>query len=117
MNWKIFAIIAATAIATAAAVVFILQKQSCKRKMRFDSTDFDDDDFMDDIACAEQCSFMDDSVELSDKAEDLADDTKEAVSDAADKVQDAVSDVADKVEDSVEKAADAVEEAIDSFKK
>jgi uncharacterized protein YjbJ (UPF0337 family) len=105
MNWKIIAIIAATAIATAAAVVFILQKQSCKRKMRFDSTEFDDDDFMDDIACADQCSFMDDSVDLGDKAEEVADDAKDAVSDAA-----------DKVEDAVEKAADAVEEAIQEVK-
>ena len=53
MNWKVIAIIAATAIATAAAVVFILHKQNSKRKMRFDSSEFDDDDFMDDIACAE----------------------------------------------------------------
>ncbi len=105
MNWKIIAIIAATAIATAAAVVFILQKQSCKRKMRFDSTEFDDDDFMDDIACAEQCNFMDDSVDLEDKAEEVAD-----------KAKDTAEDLADKVEDAVEKAADAVEEAIDDVK-
>lgn len=102
MNWKIFAIIAATAIATAAAVVFILQKQNSKRKMRFDSTEFDDDDFMDDIACGEQCSFMDDSVDLNDKVEE-----------AADKAKDAAEEIADKVEDAVEKAADAVEDAID----
>ena len=105
MNWKIIAIIAATAIATAAAVVFILQKQSCKRKMRFDSTEFDDDDFMDDIVTGEQCNFMDDSVELSDKLDDAADKAKDAAVDAADKVQDAV-----------EKAADAVEDAIDDVK-
>ena len=90
MNWKVIAIIAATAIATAAAVVFILHKQNSKRKMRFDSSEFDDDDFMDDIACAEQCNFVDDSVDLSDAA--------------------------DKVEDAVEKAADAVEDAIDDIK-
>ena len=44
MNWKTIAIIAATALATAAAVFFILQKQNSKRKMRFDSTEFDDDE-------------------------------------------------------------------------
>lgn len=90
MNWKIMAIIAATAIATAAAVVFVLQKQNSKRKMRFDSSEFDDDDFMDDIACAEQCNFVDDSLDLSDAAE--------------------------KVEEAVEQAADAVEDAIDEVK-
>lgn len=90
MNWKIMAIIAATAIATAAAVVFVLQKQNSKRKMRFDSSEFDDDDFMDDIACAEQCNFVDDSLDLSNAAE--------------------------KVEEAVEQAADAVEDAIDEVK-
>lgn len=99
MNWKIIAIIAATAIATAAAVVFVLQKQSCKRKMRFDSMDFDDDDFMDDIACGEQCNYMDDSVEMADKSED-------AVEEAAEAVEEAVEKAADAVEEAVEEAAD-----------
>ncbi len=91
MNWKIMAIIAATAIATAAAVVFVLQKQNSKRKMRFDSSEFDDDDFMDDIACAEQCNFVDDSVDLSDAAEKV----EEAVAEAADAVEDAIDEVKD----------------------
>jgi len=92
MNWKIIAIIAATAIATAAAVVFVLQKQNSKRKMRFDSAEFDDDDFMDDIACAEQCNFVDDSLDID------------------------VSDANEKVDEVIEKAADAVENTIDEVK-
>ena len=68
MNGKIIAIILATAVATAAAVVFVLQKQNSKRKMRFDSSEFDDDDFMDDIACPEQCSFSDDGSEIAGEA-------------------------------------------------
>ncbi len=92
MNWKIIAIIAATAIATAAAVVFVLQKQNSKRKMRFDSAEFDDDDFMDDIACAEQCNFVDDSLDID------------------------VSDATEKVDEVIEKAADAVENTIDEVK-
>jgi hypothetical protein len=105
MNWKIFAIIAATAIATAAAVVFILQKQNSKRKMRFDSCEFDDDDFLDDIACGEQCNYADDSVEFGETVEKVADAAEETVDKAADKVTDLV-----------EKAADAVEDAIDDIK-
>lgn len=65
MNWKIIAIIAATAIATAAAVVFLLQKQNSKRKMRFDSAEFDEDDLMDDIVCGEQFSFADDDLDIA----------------------------------------------------
>ena len=74
MNWKIIAIIAATAIATAAAVVFLLQKQNSKRKMRFDSAEFDEDDLMDDIVCGEQFSFADDDL---DAAEETAQDASE----------------------------------------
>lgn len=94
MNWKIFAIIAATAIATAVAVVFVLQKQNSKRKMRFDSSEFDDDDFMDDIACAEQCNFVDDSldIDVSDAFEKKAEKVEEAVEDAADAVEEAIED-------------------------
>lgn len=61
MNWKLFAIIAATAIATAAAVVFLLQRQNDKHRMRFDSTEFDDDDF---IGRGEQCSYLDDDLDI-----------------------------------------------------
>lgn len=74
MNWKIIAIIAATAIATAAAVVFLLQKQNSKRKMRFDSAEFDEDDLMDDIVCGEQFSFADDDL---DAAEETAQEASE----------------------------------------
>ena len=74
MNWKIIAIIAATAIATAAAVVFLLQKQNSKRKMRFDSAEFDEDDLMDDIVCGEQFSFADDDP---DAAEETAQEASE----------------------------------------
>ncbi len=95
MNWKIIAIIAATAIATAAAVVFVLQKQNSKRKMRFDSAEFDDDDFMDDIACAEQCNFVDDSLDID-------------VSDATEKVEEVVEKAADAVEDTINEVKDAV---------
>ncbi|MDE5564947.1 MAG: hypothetical protein K2I93_07305 [Oscillospiraceae bacterium] len=63
MNWKLMAIIVATAVATAAAVVMILQKQNDRRRMRFDSSEFDEDDFMDDIACGEQCNFVDDDLD------------------------------------------------------
>ena len=48
-NWKIIAIIIATAVATATAVVLVLQKSRQKSKMRFDSSEFDDDDFMNDV--------------------------------------------------------------------
>ncbi|MCR4644280.1 MAG: hypothetical protein K5695_02590 [Oscillospiraceae bacterium] len=102
MNWKTIAIIAATALATAAAVFFILQKQNSKRKMRFDSTEFDDDDFMDDIACGEQCNFVD---------EDIVDEVKDAAEDFADTVADKAADVADAFGDAVEGVKDAVEEA------
>lgn len=86
MNWKIMSIIAATAIATAAAVVFVLQKQNTKRKMRFDSSEFDDDDFMDDIACAEQCNFVDDSldIDVSDASEKVEETAEAAADDAID---------------------------------
>ncbi len=95
MNWKIIAIIAATAIATAAAVVFVLQKQSSKRKMRFDSSEFDyDDDFVDDIACGEQCNYMDDSVEL-----DAPEKVTEIVEDAADEVEEALAEKDEASED------------------
>lgn len=63
MNWKLMAIIVATAVATATAVVMILQKQNDRRRMRFDSSEFDEDDFMDDIACGEQCNFVDDDLD------------------------------------------------------
>ena len=81
MNWKIIAIIAATAIATAAAVVFLLQKQNSKRKMRFDSAEFDEDDLMDDIVCGEQFSFADDDLDAAEETaqevstEDVIDDS------------------------------------------
>lgn len=67
MNWKLIAIIAATAVATAFAVVYVLQKQNSKNRMRFDSTEFDDDDFTDDYICGER--FVDDEdldIELPD---------------------------------------------------
>lgn len=73
MNAKTIGMILATAVATAVAVVFVLQKQNSKRKLRFDSSEFDDDDFMDDIACPEQCNFAEDGSEISDEpaAEDV----------------------------------------------
>ncbi len=63
-NWKIIAIIAATAIATGVAVVILLQKQAKKRKMRFDSNEFDDEEYMDDIACGEQCNFCNSDLDV-----------------------------------------------------
>lgn len=94
MNWKIMSIIAATAIATAAAVVFVLQKQNTKRKMRFDSSEFDDDDFMDDIACAEQCNFVDDSldIDVSDASEKVEETAEAAADDAIDAAGDEIKD-------------------------
>lgn len=94
MNWKIMSIIAATAIATAAAVVFVLQKQNTKRKMRFDSSEFDDDDFMDDIACAEQCNFVDDSldIDVSDASEKVEETAEAAADDAIDAADDEIKD-------------------------
>ncbi|MBE6826003.1 MAG: hypothetical protein IJN11_02485 [Oscillospiraceae bacterium] len=63
-NWKIIAIIAATAVATGIAVVILLQKQAKKRKMRFDSNEFDDEEYMDDIACGEQCNFCNSDLDV-----------------------------------------------------
>lgn len=93
-NWKVIAIIAATAIATAAAVVVLLQKHNNKRKMRFDSEEFDEE-FMDDIACGEQCTFCgsDLDVELPDDpvvtAEDAAAEPAEAPAEEAPVEEDA----------------------------
>ena len=75
MNWKLFAIIAATAVATAAAVVFLLQRQNDKHRMRFDSAEFDDDDF--DIGRGEQCNYLDDDLDI-----DLPDDIDEGEAEA-----------------------------------
>ncbi len=69
-NWKIIAIIAATALATAVAVVVMLQKQQNKRKMRFDSAEFDDD-CLDDIACGEQCTVCSDDLDVALPEEDF----------------------------------------------
>lgn len=76
MNWKLIAIIAATAVATAAAVVFMLQKQNRKHKRLFDSEEFDNEEF--DLGRGEQCNYLDDlDVELP---EDIAEDVpQEAV--------------------------------------
>lgn len=63
-DWKIIAIIAATAAATAAAVLLVLQKQNAKRRMRFDSTEFDEDDYMDDIACGKSCTCCGDDLDV-----------------------------------------------------
>ena len=87
MNWKVVAIIIATAIATAVAVVLMLQKQNNKRKMRFDSSEFDEDDFMDDIACGEQCNFTDENldIDVEDKSAGAAEEAPAAEEEAADK--------------------------------
>ncbi len=83
MNWKLMAIIVATAVATAAAVVMILQKQNDSRRMRFDSSEFDDDDFMDDIACGEQCNFVDDNLDALTAEADAQEQTNEVKDDEA----------------------------------
>ncbi len=70
-DWKIIAIIAATAIATAAAVVILLQKQNNKRKMRFDSEEFDDD-YMDDYPCGEQCVCCGEDLDVELPSDDTA---------------------------------------------
>lgn len=94
MNWKIIAIIAATAVATAAAVVFLLQKQNNKRKMRFDSAEFDEDDLMDDIVCGEQFNFADDDLDIPIPEEEengeTADETAEAAAEAEEAAEEAV---------------------------
>ncbi len=90
-NWKLIAIIAATAIATAVAVVILIQKQNQKRRMRFDSAEFDDD-CLDDIACGEQCACCGDDLDVVLPGEDVVDEVVDAVEDAAEAVEDAVED-------------------------
>ena len=109
-DWKIIAIIAVTALATAAAVVLVLQKQSRKRRMRFDSTEFDDDDFMDDIAIGEQGAFNSDDLDVKIPDEEEIAETLDGMKD---KLADAAEDAAEAVGDAAEKAADAVEEALE----
>lgn len=80
-NWKIIAIIALTAVATAAAVAIVCQKLSCKRRLRFDSSEFDEEDYAyddEDFEYGEQCSRCEDLRDLDvqipeDKAEDPSD--------------------------------------------
>lgn len=57
-NWKIIAIIVVTAVATAAAVAFVCQKMNRKRRLRFDSSEFDEKDYADEdeFEYGEQCS-------------------------------------------------------------
>lgn len=90
-NWKIIAIIAATALATAAAVVVLLQKQQNKRRMRFDSAEFDDD-CLDDIACGEQCTCCSEDLDVAipddapveEAAEELAADASAVIDELVD---------------------------------
>ncbi|MBE6850698.1 MAG: hypothetical protein E7504_03015 [Ruminococcus sp.] len=77
-NWKLIAIIAATAIATAIAVVVLVQKQNQKRRMRFDSAEFDDD-CLDDIACGEQCACCGEDLDVVLPGEEAAEDAAEVV--------------------------------------
>ncbi|MBR2913028.1 MAG: hypothetical protein IKK51_09095 [Oscillospiraceae bacterium] len=95
-NWKLIAIIGATAVATAIAVVVLIQKQNNKRRMRFDSAEFDDD-CLDDIACGEQCACCGEDLDVVLPGE-------ETVEEVADAVADAVEDVAEAVEDVIEDA-------------
>ena len=91
-NWKVIAIIAATAVATAAAVVFLLQKQNSKRKMRFDSSEFEEDELMDDIIAGDPFSFAEDDLDVDiydSAAEEDAADTEEAAEDEAADADDA----------------------------
>lgn len=45
MNWKIVGVIIATAVATAAVVVYLMQQQNKSRKRPFEYDDLFDDDF------------------------------------------------------------------------
>lgn len=111
-NWKLIAIIAATAIATAAAVVIILQKQQNKRRMHFDSAEFDDD-CLDDIACGEQCTCCGQDLDITlpeEAAEELAADAGTVIEDIAEAVEETVEDAAEAVEEAVEEAAEKIDE-------
>lgn len=67
-TWKLLAIIAATAVSTAAAVAYVIQKSREKNKMHFDSDYYDDDDFMNDI-----CNYNPDEEENEEEpAEEIA---------------------------------------------
>jgi len=119
-NWKLIAIIGATAVATAAAVVVLLQKQQNKRKMRFDSAEFDDD-CLDDIACGEQCTCCGQDLDITlpeeavEAAEELGAEAGAVVVDIADAVENTVEDAVDAVEEMAEDAKDAVEDAVEKI--
>lgn len=99
-NWKIIAIIAATAVATAIAVVVLLQKQSSKRKLHFECAEFDEDS-LDDIACGEQCNYCNEDLDavvpeesaVQETVEELAADAGAVIEEAAETVKDAVEEV------------------------
>lgn len=81
-NWKIIAIIALTAVSTAAAVAFVCQKLSSKRRLRFDSSEFDEKDYAyddEDFEYGEQCSRCED---LNDLDVQIPDETDAPASDA-----------------------------------
>lgn len=106
-NWKMIAIIAATAVATAVAVSFICDKMNRKRRrLRFDSTEFDERDYADDpddmdaFDCGEQCSRCKQDLDI-----ELPDDTEDTRFDAGSLEE------AAEIEEMLSKSEDADEEA------
>ncbi len=112
-NWKIIAIIALTAVATATAVAIVCQKMSSKRRLRFDSSEFDEKDYAyddEDFEYGEQCSRFED---LNDLDVQLPEDEAPAESGSLEEAAE-IEQMLDKAEEEGLDDLDAAEEDVDT---